>query len=76
MYRQQGVRMMTFFVYLQDVEQGGETYFPHLNLTFTPKLGRVLIWPNVQNENPHAMDWRTEHAALPVKKGIKYAVNR
>ena len=74
-HRQQGVRMLTVFLYLSDVEEGGGTNFPHLNLTFTPKRGRVLIWPNVLNEDPHAWDPLTEHQALPVIRGTKYAAN-
>ena len=73
--RQQGVRIMTVFIYLNDVEEGGGTHFPALDITFTPKRGSVVIWPNVLDENPHEWDERTEHQALPVIKGTKYAAN-
>lgn len=63
------------FLYLNDVEEGGETQFPRLNLTITPKLGRVVIWPNVLNNSPHESDQRTIHQALPVLTGEKYGAN-
>lgn len=70
-----GARVLTVFLYLNDVEQGGGTNFPGLNLTFEPKQGRALIWPSVWNTFPNAKDGRTRHEALPVEKGVKYAAN-
>jgi prolyl 4-hydroxylase len=72
----QGPRIMTVFIYLNDVEGGGGTRFPGLNLTVMPARGKVLIWPSVMNDDPGTeIDLRTEHEALPVEKGIKYAAN-
>ena len=73
--RQPGPRLATFFLYLSDVEEGGETHFPHLNLTFKPKRGRAVLWPNVLDFDPFSPDPRTEHQAMPVVKGIKFAAN-
>lgn len=71
--RQSGVRILTLYMYLNDVEEGGGTEFTNLGpLTVTPKKGAALIWPSVQDQSPHTKDERTMHAALPVKKGIKY----
>ena len=69
-----GPRMYTFFMYLSEAE-GGETRFPRLNITVTPRKGSAVIWPSVHAENPYMMDERTRHEALPVTKGIKYAAN-
>jgi hypothetical protein len=74
-WRQDGGRILTFFLYLNDVEGGGETDFPRLNLTVTPKRGRVVLWPSVLDRNPLKLDWRTEHAALEVTNGVKYGAN-
>ena len=71
----QGVRILTFFIYLNDVESGGETHFPKLNLTVTPKRGRAILWPSVLDEDPNAKDDRTDHEALPVLEGIKFGAN-
>jgi prolyl 4-hydroxylase len=71
----QGVRILTFFLYLNDVEEGGGTNFPGLDLTVESKRGRALIWPSVLDENPNEMDPRTNHQALPVIRGRKYGAN-
>jgi prolyl 4-hydroxylase len=73
--RQSGVRMITVFLYLNDVEEGGGTDFPDLGLTVQPKRGRVVIWPSVLDEAPDEKDDRTRHQALPVIKGVKYGAN-
>jgi len=36
---------MVVFLYLNDVEEGGETYFPQLDVSITPKRGRALMFP-------------------------------
>jgi prolyl 4-hydroxylase len=73
--RQSGVRIMTVYMYLNDVEEGGGTSFPHLGITVQPKRGHALLWPSVLDEDPHKKDVRTEHTALPVIKGVKYGAN-
>ena len=74
-HRAQGVRILTLFLYLNDVPAGGGTRFPHMNLAVTPKKGRVLLWPSVWNDRPDDRDYRTEHEALPVLEGVKYGAN-
>lgn len=51
--------------------QGGETRFTNLNLDVKPRRGRVVLWPSVLNEDPNVKDFRTEHEALTVVKGVK-----
>eukprot|EP00980_Cylindrotheca_fusiformis_P013380 scaffold3410_cov141-Cylindrotheca_fusiformis.AAC.23 len=71
-----GVRILTFYMYLNDVEEGGGTNFPYLdNLTVTPTRGRAVLWPSVLDEDPNQKDIRTNHQALPVIKGVKYGAN-
>lgn len=67
-----GPRALTVFLYLNDVEEGGGTHFPLLNLTVQPKLGNAIVWPSVLDEDPEAKDPRTDHEALAVIKGIKF----
>ena len=38
-------RFLVFFVYLNDVEEGGETEFVSLDLKVTPKCGTILVFP-------------------------------
>jgi prolyl 4-hydroxylase len=73
--RFQGPRIITVFLYLNDVEEGGGTHFTRLGITVQPKRGRVVIWPSVFDHDPDKKDSRTMHEAQPVKKGIKYGAN-
>jgi len=82
-----GVRILTLFFYLNDVPQGGQTQFPHAMhphfqhkaesdiITVQPRQGRAVLWPSVQNHQPHQQTFRTHHEALPVIEGEKYAAN-
>jgi len=70
-----GVRMLTLFLYLNGVEEGGGTAFPLLGLTVQPKKGNAVLWPSVLDEAPEKKDGRTDHEALPVIKGVKYGAN-
>ena len=70
-----GVRMLTVFLYLNDVEEGGATYFNDLDITVPPKKGRALIWPSVINDDPNEQENSTNHEALAVVKGEKYGAN-
>jgi prolyl 4-hydroxylase len=68
-----GPRILTFFLYLSDVEEGGETSFPSLKLSVTPKKGKALLWPSTLDEDQEKKDSRTNHEAKPVISGVKYA---
>jgi len=70
-----GPRVLTFFLYLSDVDEGGETKFNKLGLTIKPKKGRALLWPSVLNRDPTKKDYRTDHQAMPVVRGTKFAAN-
>lgn len=77
-----GHRILTFFLYLSDVEVGGETKFNNLlidgdgnSIEVKPKKGRALVWPSVRDDDPSISDLRMYHEAKPVLKGKKYAAN-
>jgi|TARA_R100000655_G_scaffold55449_3_gene93480 hypothetical protein len=38
-------RAFVFSIYLNDIEDGGETEFLHFSKRVKPKTGRILIWP-------------------------------
>jgi prolyl 4-hydroxylase len=67
-----GVRILTLFIYLNDVEEGGGTSFPLADLVVQPKKGNAVLWPSVLDDKPERKDGRTDHEALPVLSGIKY----
>ncbi len=50
--RHSGPRMLTFFLYLTEVEEGGATRLNNLGIDITPKRGRALLWPSVTNHDP------------------------
>jgi prolyl 4-hydroxylase len=70
-----GPRVLTFFLYLSDVDEGGETNFPNLNVAVKPKRGKAVLWPSVKDSDPGQIDWRTRHEAKPVISGTKYGAN-
>ena len=38
-------RFLTYIIYLNDIEDGGETEFLHQSVRVKPKTGRIVIWP-------------------------------
>lgn len=69
-----GQRLVTALVYLNDVEEGGETSFPKLSAEVQAKKGRMVIFHNVTDDFnvPHP---NSLHAGMPVIKGEKWAFN-
>lgn len=70
-----GQRVFTFFCYLNDLEdgQGGETFFPELNLKVKPEKYTSLFWKNLDEEGNGKT--KTLHAGLPPQKGEKWGMN-
>lgn len=66
-----GNREQTFMIYLNDVEEGGETTFPNLNLKLTPKKGLAVRWFNMKDGQ---LDYTSLHEGTPVTRGIKYII--
>ena len=71
----QGPRVLTFFMYLNEVEAGGHTHFPRLNVSVKPRRGAALLWPSVLDADPNERDDRTEHESVAVVAGTKFAAN-
>jgi len=59
-------RYLVFLWYLNDVEIGGETTFPDLNVQVTPRVGTLLMFP------PY---WMFQHRAMPPVSGDKYILS-
>ena len=38
-------RALAWMTYLNDVDEGGETYFSHYDINIKPKKGLTIIWP-------------------------------
>jgi hypothetical protein len=58
-------RLCTMLVFLNDLnpEQGGAAYFKDLNIAVQPKLGRAVIWSNMNPDGTKQLD--TLHAKPP-----------
>lgn len=62
----------TALLYLTDVAEGGETYFPEAEpapIAVKPKAGRLVIWFNHLADG--SVDKRSIHESLAVKQGEK-----
>ena len=69
-----GQRTYTVMVYLNDVEQGGETCFNRVGAKFKPETGKVVIWNNLKPNGKTNMD--SLHQAKPVEKGFKAVITK
>lgn len=58
-------RFLTYMVYLNDIEEGGETEFLYQRTRIKPQKGTIVLFP------PH---YTHVHRGNPPLKGIKYAV--
>jgi len=69
-----GQRSWTAMVYLNDVEEGGDTHFTTIGIMIRPKRGVLLLWNNaLPDGRPNE---GTMHAGTPVVKGAKYVITK
>lgn len=59
-------RYLVLLWYLNEVESGGETRFPQLGLSVTPRAGRLIVFP------PY---WMYQHEGLAPLSGDKYILS-
>lgn len=66
-----GNRIHTLMIYLNSPEEGGETNFPNLEISYKPKRGKAISWPNMVDGQviPDML-----HEGSEVKKGKKYII--
>lgn len=67
-------RISTLIFYLNDVEEGGETTFPKLNISVSPNKGDAVYFEYFYNEEN--LNDLTLHTGNPVKKGEKWAATQ
>ncbi len=58
-------RMLAVLWYLNDVAEGGETWFGKLDVRVAPRQGRLLMFPPI---------WMYPHAGMAPVSGRKYIV--
>ena len=67
-------RISTLVMYLNDVEEGGETYFPKLNFSVSPKKGMAVYFEYFYNDQ--ALNDLTLHGGAPVITGEKWVATQ
>ncbi|HWL23767.1 MAG TPA: 2OG-Fe(II) oxygenase [Ureibacillus sp.] len=63
-------RIATLVIYLNDVEEGGSTYFPKLNLSVCPHKGMAVYFEYFYNDQ--TLNELTLHGGAPVVQGEKW----
>ena len=58
-------RVLVWMTYLNDVEDGGETFFSHYGLSIKPQRGLTLIWP---------AEWTHAHNGGVLNSDSKYII--
>ncbi len=69
-----GQRVGTFLMYLNDVEAGGETVFPQIGWSVTPRRGQALYFE--YGNRLGYCDPSSLHASLPVRAGDKWLASK
>lgn len=59
------LRIFSAILYLNDVENGGETYFNHFDISVKPKAGRLVLFP---------ANYIYMHEARPLSDSDKYVI--
>ena len=58
-------RLIALMVYLNTVTDGGQTHFPTHHISFSPKVGDILMWPAY---------WTHPHHGIPSPTQSKYII--
>lgn len=69
-----GQRTFTAMAYLNDVEEGGATWFPRAGIRVAPRKGLLLIWNNMLPDG--APNPATLHEGMRVMAGTKYVITK
>ena len=74
MQQEGGQRTWTAMIYLNDVEEGGATWFPQAGIKVAPRRGLLLAWNNMKPDgSPNEL---TIHEGMPVVAGVKYIITK
>ena len=72
--RDNGQRVMTFLIYLNDDYEGGETVFTELDKQFKGNTGDGIYFVNALPDG--SSDLRTKHAGRPTTRGEKWIISQ
>jgi prolyl 4-hydroxylase len=65
-----GQRRYSCLFYLNDNFLGGETDFPKIEYKVNPKIGKLVVWKNLNDDL--TLNYNSLHAGLPVLSGEKW----
>jgi prolyl 4-hydroxylase len=74
MQAQGGQRTWTAMAYLNEVEEGGATWFPRAGIRVAPRKGLLLVWNNMLPDG--SPNYETLHEGMRVIAGTKYIVTK
>lgn len=69
-----GQRVGTLLIYLNDVEDGGETVFPKAGVSIVPKKGSAVYFHYSNSQNQ--VDRMSVHSSIPVTVGEKWVATK
>ena len=69
-----GQRVWTAMIFLNDVEDGGATWFPQAGVRVKPKRGTLLAWNNMNPDG--SPNTATLHEGTAVSEGVKYIITK
>jgi prolyl 4-hydroxylase len=69
-----GQRTWTAMIYLNDVPEGGATWFPSAGIKIAPRRGMLLAWNNMKSDG--SPNEYTIHEGMPVVEGVKYIITK
>jgi prolyl 4-hydroxylase len=69
-----GQRTFTVMIYLNNVEEGGETRFSEVNTQLAPSEGMAVIWSSLNSDG--TTNSNSMHHALPILKGYKAVITK
>jgi len=71
-------RRFTVLLYLNDVIEGGETYFPNIDIKIKPQQGKLIYFENYKfdsDQDDYVIDTKSYHCSLPVINCEKWVAN-
>lgn len=66
-----GPRIYSALIFLREPEKGGEILFSHINQKIKPRLGKLVIWNNCDENGARLVT--SMHGASPVISGEKWS---
>lgn len=69
-----GQRIGTLLLYLNDVDEGGETVFPNMGISIVPKKGTAVYFHYGNSQGQ--VDPLSLHSSIPIEKGEKWVATK